>query len=227
MLRDQASYEVRRAAAAALGTIPFDEHNVPEDRAIIALLGALSDPALVVRVVVVRSLVQLGSPSTVDSISKERESLLRRLDAKGSFHEPDPALQLWLRTCMIRLDVTITTIPKNEFGPGGEKVIKDSKARIDAGLTLIAKELGNEKLRITAAEALANLGVGCLSKLPDVMLGLKDDKKENYEYMVACLWTIARIGPDARAVALADVTKLTNHSDENVKAAAKYWRSTG
>ncbi|MFL5341638.1 MAG: HEAT repeat domain-containing protein, partial [Gemmataceae bacterium] len=183
--------------------------------------GALDDKALVVRVCIVRSMIQLGPPTTIEGISAMRKSLLSRLP-KGGRTEPDPALQLWLQACLIRLDAVTTSIRKEDLGPDAESIIKAAKGRIDKGMALLAEKMSDEKLRITAAECLANLAPGSKSQLPKLLEGLQDDKQENYGYMSSCLFAIARIGPDVRAQAEPVVTKLVNHSNPDVKFHAQY-----
>jgi vesicle coat complex subunit len=215
-LRDQSSYEVRRAAADALSSVGRNDNEFPDQHALDALVGAMGDTSLVVRVAVVRSLVMLGPPSSMEKADGERKSLIRRVDPKSALREPDPALQLWIRACVMRLDSVLLN-PGINLAPEAKKSHDDAAKRFKEYLDIVASKLGDDKLRITAAEALAGVGPGALPKLPELLIGLKDDKQENYQFMVSCLFAIGELGPAANPQAGPEVRKLLMNSNPIIK----------
>jgi hypothetical protein len=225
-IKDQSSYEVRRAGAIALGQVGFDEKSYPDKRALSTLLLALSDPALVVRVEVVKSLLYLGAPGTLEGADSERKSLMQRLEPKSAKHEHDPAMQLIIRGIIIRLDSVLLAVPEQQLGTeDAKKERKQAVTRTVAYLDEIAKELTSSKsgMRVTAADVIGVLNKAGLPKVNNLLDGLRkeEDKAENYEFMAHCMYAIGNLGPDAKLPAEARIKELTMHPDPTLKEVAK------
>lgn len=199
LIRDQSSFEVRKAGAHALGYVGRDEQNWPDHRALLALLGAISDPALAVRVEALQSLIILGKPSSEDDTEAMRKSINARLNQKSAKYESDKVMQLFLRVCLMRLD---------------------EKQVTEANLSPISSALRDPKLRMSAARALELLGKDARSKVPNLIEGLQSDKPEDLPFVAVCLSALAAMGTDAKP-AEAAVMKLTSHTNEGIKMIAK------
>ena len=225
-IKDQSSYEVRRAAAVALGQVGFDEKSYPDKRALSSLLLALSDPAVVVRLEVLKSLLYLGAPGTLEGADAERKSLMQRLELKSAKHEPDPAMQLVIRGIIIRLDSVLLAVPEEQLASeGAKRERKEAVTRTAKYLDEIAKELTSSKsgMRVTAADVIGVLDKAGLSKVNNLLEGLRkeEDKAENYEFMAHCMYAIGNLGPDAKLPAETRIKELTMHSDPTLKEIAK------
>jgi HEAT repeat protein len=225
-IKDQSSYEVRRAAAIALGQVGYDEKSYPDKRAVSSLLLALSDTALVVRLEVVKSLLYLGSPGSMEEANGERKSLLQRLEPKNPKHEADPAMQLMIRGIVIRLDSVLLAVPEQQLGTEeAKKERKQAVTRTAKYVDEIAKELTSQNfgLRVTAADVLGLLDKAGLPKINNLLDGLRkeEDKAANYEFMAHCMYAIGNLGPDAKLKAEARIKELTMHSDPTLKAVAE------
>ncbi len=217
------SYEVRRAGAVALGQVGLEKDGYPNQRAVDALLGALGDQALVVRMEIVKSLLYLGSPSSLTESDRVRKSLMQRIEPKSAKHETDPAMQLMLRGCVLRLDALLLSSTEQMQADQQIKTIRNETIKQMAKyLDDISKELANQKLRITAADVLAVQGETALPKVASLLAGLRpeEDKPVNYEFMAHCMHAIGSLGPKARISAEETITLLTMHSDPTLKAVA-------
>jgi HEAT repeat protein len=195
-LKDTTSFEIRKAAAQALGAVGMAEtlDKGPSIVAISALTNQLGDSAIAVRVEVLQALVVLGPPIDAKVSAELQRVLLSRLKA-----ENEKALQIWLRVCLMRLDPSLLT---------------------EENITFISKLLKDPKLRIAAAEALGYMGKAVKSRLFDLVEGLKSDKPEDLPFVAMCLSAIAGMGTDAKP-AIPDLERLAAHKDEFIKANAK------
>jgi hypothetical protein len=207
------SYEMRKAAAIALGQVAREDSTKamltgavggphgPDPRAIRALVDRLGDHCLAVRVEVARSLLLLGRPGEEKDVVKEREMLLSRVKI-----EPDSGLKLWLRVCLIR--------------------IADS-APTDKELDPIAEALRNKDNhfeRLCAAQALGVLGQSAASKAGALKVGLEfknSEKPEDREFLFMCLWAMGRMGAKASFMQQDIQALATTHPDAAVKDMAK------
>lgn len=202
-LRNELSYEARKAAAEALGMVaqpdPKDPTRGPDRRAIIALMGALSDPSLSVRIEAAQSLMYLGPPVAPEDLAKEKEILTKRIVA-----EPDIVLAMWLRVCLMRLDPVLVT---------------------NKNLDPIAANLRNKKhfVRMNAAEALGIMGPAAKTKAGDLREGLlygKSKEPEEMEFLAKCLQAIGYLGREASFLK-AEVQVLANHENETIRMIVK------
>lgn len=202
-IRNSLSYEARKAAAEALGQVaqrdPKNPESGPDRRAIIALINALSDSCLAVRIEAAQSLLFLGPPARPEDLEREKQILLQRIVA-----EPDKVLALWLRVCLIRLEPSLLT-PKN--------------------IEPIAAALRSteHRVRVNAADALALMGPAAKDRAGDLREGLRyanSDKPEDLEFLAKCLWAIGNMGKEASFLTQ-EVKPLVNHKDPTIKALAQ------
>src|SRR5207248_8631726 len=77
VVADKASWEIRFAAANALGVAGKDEQNVPDVRALKALIDATDDPSKEVRLEALQSLINLGPPTQPSDVAQIRTLLER------------------------------------------------------------------------------------------------------------------------------------------------------
>jgi HEAT repeat protein len=152
-LKDSLSWEVRKAAANALGAIALDPKDGPDPAAMKALTTALNDSCAPVRLEAISSLFQLGLSRRTQEVTDEKEALNNRLKDK------DKVVVLWARTLLMFLD---------------------EKQMNDGNLKRLANELGDPELRVRcqAASALGTLGKKARSKVPDLISALNDRDDE-------------------------------------------------
>jgi HEAT repeat protein len=191
-VNDRASWEIRKAACFALGSVGRDEQGMPDMRALAALVDAAKDYSKEVRMEALQGLINLGPPAS-GNVSQMRNLLEGRLK-----YDQDKSVTIWVRVAIMRLD---------------EKAIND------ANLSIIAKQMKGTDvdIRIQAARALGYIGYPARSKLPELIEALKDE--EPLMVQQVC-WSIVRMGADAEK-ALPSLETLLSHKDGNVKASAK------
>jgi HEAT repeat protein len=190
-LRDQGSWEVRKAAAFALGQLGYDLEKRVDARVISALVLSLSDRALQVRLAVIHALIQLGPPPRPADAAAAKQTLLTMVQSK------DKATQIWTRVALMRFDKALLN---------------------DTYLTPIAQYLkGPEQpVRVEAAAALGLLGPEAKTKVPDLIAALGH---EDLVTKFAAIVALGQIGTAARQAA-GDLEPLTKHPDPIIKAAA-------
>jgi len=194
-LKDMSSYEIRKAAAQALGRVGApDDLNGPNLQALSALINQMTDPSLAVRVEVVQALIMLGAPADPDIRDQEKRMLLSRMEK-----ETDKVLPIWLRVCLMRLDSSLVT---------------------ELNIGYISKLLKDPKLRMAAAEAIGFMGKAAKSRVFELMEGLKSDKPEDVPFLVMCMWALSCMGTEAKAAA-PELEKYTKHKDEFIKLNAQ------
>ena len=204
-LKSAHSFELRKASAAALGSIAAaDPKNPqaagPEFKAIAALGNHLAnEPSLAVRVEIAQSLARLGKPQKPEEWVREKNFLLERVN--GVNGEKDPVLKTWLRACLIHLD---------------ESELKKQLAEIARGLFS-----DDPDMRVNAVKALGGFGaaskdhVGNLGKALDSVI--KSTKTEDVEFLRYCVWAAGSIGPDAFGMSKVLEGLSKNHPDETVR----------
>lgn len=199
LTKDPYAWEVRKAAAFALGRVALDEKGVPDRRAISTLCAMLTDEAFPVRVEAVQGLLVLGPPVQPDELDATKRTLEGRLK-----READKALVVWIRVAQMRTD----------------PAIKDAK--IEESLAAIAKGLNDpeQRVRIATAEALGWIGPQAKSKVPALIEGLKVTKAEEYPFLLMCLWAISQMGNEGGG-AEPEIKKLLGHKEEAIRQAAK------
>jgi HEAT repeat protein len=190
--KDPISWEIRGAAAYALGNIAYDKANLPERSAINALLDALSDSSSQVRLEALYSLIMMGIPGHPQDKARETTAL-HNLITSG--RQPDK-VHIWGRVAIMRI----------------EKVSEQH-------LVVIAKYLRspNVETRIHAARAFATIGPEAASRVEDLVDALSDKDNLMVFWTVQAL---AQMGDKAQK-ALPALQKLSNHPDEAVRKAVK------
>jgi HEAT repeat protein len=195
LLGDVTSWEMRQAVVATLGQVglPEKESAGPDRQAVLALAGALRDPALPVRGAATLALINLGPPKASTDLNEVRRLLADRLAA-----ERDLSTWLWTKLCQIRMDQSLLT---------------------DQTLATIAKQLESKdgQARVTAARILGMLGPEAKSRVPDLTRALKHD---DLNTVAEATLALGRIGPDAKE-AVAALEGLTKHKEEWLQQAAK------
>ncbi len=206
-LRDsQISWEVRRAAAMALGATALDPKDGPNPQAITALSTAVkSDSCAKVRLHALTSLILLGrgapptdSDGEKSALRKAQADALRTEKAvlEGAVRDQDKMVSLWARVALMRVD-------------------KVSEANlIQIGLMLKSADIA---LRLNAVQALGAMGPEAKSQIPHLTAALKDSDPAVASAAAAAL---AGMGDDAQA-AVPTLRELAAGKDEVVKLAAK------
>lgn len=193
-LRDPNSWEIRKAAAFALGRLAFDPKNGPDENTVKHLTGALKDTAHQVRLEVVTSMIILGPPAqpqAAQATTKSLETLIKT--------EPNPLVSLWSRIAIMRMN-------KNLVTPTNITAISKFQKHTDPGI------------RCQAAQALAMLTSEAKSTvLPLIMDGLKD---KDLNVVLFTVGVLGNLGENAK-VAVPELQKLAKDSKEDdIKEAA-------
>jgi HEAT repeat protein len=192
VVADKESWEIRFAAANALGVAGKDEQNVPDLRALKALIDATDDISKEVRLEALQSLINLGPPTSPADVAQIKTLLERKMKA-----DKDKSVTIWARVALMRMDAAAVN---------------------DANLTVIAKLLKNPDLAtaIQAARALGVVGPESKGKVSDLM-----DALQSPEPLLAgeAAWALGRVGKAAEK-ALPSLKTLQMHKDEGVRQRA-------
>jgi HEAT repeat protein len=201
-----ASWEIRRAAAIALGKVAYDPTEGPLPQAISALAGAVrSDSSKEVRLHAITALIFLGKGAIRPETDPEKIAL-RKAQAEAlqtekralenAVKDPDKLVSLWARVALMRID----------------KV--EEVHLIQIGLMLKSADTA---LRVNAAQALAAIGPEAKSQVPALIVMLKDP---NTEAAAAAAIALAGMGEEAQS-AVPTLKDLAAGTNEVVKAAAQ------
>jgi HEAT repeat protein len=190
-IKDPISWEIRGAAAYALGNVAYDAKNLPERPALNALIDALADSSSQVRLEALYSLILMGIPNHPQDKSREITALQNLINGR----QPDK-VHIWARVAIMRIE-------------------KPSKQH----LVVIAKYLKSPKLesRIHAARAFAAIGPDAATEVQDLIDALSDKDSTMLFWTCAAL---AQMGDKAQK-AIPALQGLVNHPDEGVRKAAK------
>jgi HEAT repeat protein len=201
--KESTSWQMRRAAAAALGSVGLgiqrseDERDPPDQQTVIALLDILrQDNCSIVRREAVMSLIALGPVSAAQQKKwrADLDSVLSR--------EKDKSVLLWTRTCILEND------------PNG---VKGNEAMLDA----VAKVLQAPEAagRVEACQAIGLIGDDAKGKLDD-LLALIDKPKEEPVVVAAAVAAVSTMKSQAK-ITLPIVDKLKfGHPNEDVRKVA-------
>jgi HEAT repeat protein len=148
-IKDRASWEIRGAAAFALGSAGWDSRNGPDARAIRALVGALHDVSQDVRMEALFSLIVLGPPAQGTDKAAEERALHELL------HDKSGVVQIWARVAIMRLEKV-----SSQYLQPIVKFLKDPEPRV----------------RVNAARAFAIMGQDAKAGVKDLIYAL-DDKE--------------------------------------------------
>lgn len=167
MLRDNATWEAREAAATALGLIAHDPTNGPSLEVLKHLYGLLNDRAYKVRMAAVHSLSLLG-PS--DATNKELVDNYVAALLPVATKDPEPGLQIWARVAIIG-------------------ATKDFKA---ANIDPIAKHATSSDpvVRVQAVQAIGTLGTHAKANVPILINCLGDP---DLSVQSSAIWALGRM----------------------------------
>lgn len=178
--RDKSSWELRKAAVYGLGTTGINLQTGPDERAVTAVLAALTDGAAEVRVEAVHAVISLGRPASPELYQQVVGAMLHLVDGR------DKGLAVWARVAVMRLDQVT-----------------------EAQLKAIAEALRSDAdaTRYQAARALGTLGAYAKITIPALALAIEHETEPSV-YLTA-LWALVQMGEEARA-ALTRLTKHPN-----------------
>ncbi|MEI7683450.1 MAG: HEAT repeat domain-containing protein [Planctomycetota bacterium] len=194
MFRDGSTWEVRQAAAAAIGAIAGDGASGPNPAHLENLYKVLHDPAYQVRLAAIQSLSILG-PGTDQNMIDAYVSALTPIALK----DPEPGLQIWARIAVIGAtkDFSLTNIAP----------ITKHLTSVDPGI------------RMQAVQALGAIGPQAKTSVASLVTALKDDDQG---VQLSAMWALGRMEA-AAAVAMPALEKIAadpNQAD-HVKRSAK------
>ncbi|MBX7103956.1 MAG: HEAT repeat domain-containing protein [Gemmataceae bacterium] len=193
MTRDQFSWEIRKAAAYALGRCGVDEKNLPDIKALTALADAVDDLSKEVRVESLQGLINLGSPVTPADQQALKVVLEKRVRS-----DRDKYVGIWVRVALMRLDPNLIN---------------------DQNLTYIAKHLKQSDppgINADSARALGAMGSTARSKVPDLIDALKSSDTSLVSWAA---WALGQMGGEAKS-AVPALTSLLESADTAVKTSA-------
>ena len=185
------SWEIRRAAAAALGNVAQDKENGPDARAALALTRAFTDVSAQVRLEAVLSTIVLGPPAkAADKATVQRALVLTLKDSNKH-------VAIWGHMAQMRM----------------EKVS-------DEHLAAIAKYLKNDEISVRAhvGRALGTIGRDARSRLPELIDALQVEQEPEAIYWI--VWAIMNV-EGATPRAMSAVSQLLQHKDKEVRKMAE------
>jgi HEAT repeat protein len=190
-IHDRASWEIRKAAAIAIGSVGADPEG-PETHTIAALVSALRDPCAEVRLGAVGSLGYLGPRAKTPDQQAIQSGL------QGVMNDRHKSIVVGANLVLLTLDK----------GPG---------PATDLRIKLITDQLKSKDMmvRIHAAQALGSLGARARSKLPTLIEVLKDKQKEVYE--AAGLAITQQFKDILTDKEIAEIGKLLQNTDAEVR----------
>jgi len=193
-MRDTSTWEIRRAAAFALGRIAIPDKDQPADRrAHIALANALTDPSGIVRREAMQSLLMLGRPGLPADLQVLRDRILQH-----AVKDKDRSVAIWARVCLMRLD------------PGAPN---------PTNITALSNLLKHKDpvVVLQATQAIGVIGPTAKQAIPDLIELLGNE--EPACVTTAC-WALSLMGADAND-AIVKLTALTKSKDEIISKAAQ------
>lgn len=193
LIKDPASWEIRKAAAYALGRTAYDDHNMPDMRALAGLADAVDDVSKEVRVEALQGLINLGPPPSAPEQQQLKALLEKRIKV-----DKDKYVGIWVRVALMRMDAASVT---------------------DTNISYIAKQLKATDppgIAADAARALGAMGPVSGKKVGDLMEALKSSDASLVAWSA---WALGRIGSDAKA-ALPALMALKESAEPSVKNAA-------
>jgi HEAT repeat protein len=189
-IRDSAAWEIRKAAALALGNIALDPKHGPDMSALRSLSRALGDVDKEVKLQALMSLVKLGPPvydPQNEAATKEATACKREVESRvrGITSNSDPILRIWGHMAFMRMD----KVREKELKP-------------------IAALLNHADLmtRVQAAQALGTIGPEAKPVVPELVDALKD-KDPMARYWVALALGSVKARPAQTVPALVETLK--------------------
>jgi len=193
LIRDSSSWEIRKAAAYALGQVARDERQFADMRALKALTDGIDDVSREVRHEALQGLINLGPPGNPADVLALKGILEKRMKV-----DKDKLAGIWIRVALMRID---------------EGAINDANFNYIAAL-LKDKDTS---LAADAARALGACGPFARKQVGDLIESLKST---DVSLVAWSCWGLGRIGSDAKA-ALPALEKLKESSDTSIKQAAE------
>ncbi len=194
LLHASSTWEIRNAAANALGRVGFDYRSHSFDgKAFHALLYAASnDRCAEVRYESLLSLILFGTPGLPADLKLEKE----RLATLGRYGKQPPKVAIWANVAYMRI-----------AGVSQQHLATIARYLKDPDMTA----------RVHAGRALSLIGREAKSTIPDLIPALEDKELEVRTWVCAAL---SNMGPDARAALPALNRMKVEDPDANVRAAA-------
>ena len=194
LLTDQATWELRQAAAQALGMIAHDKQTGPNVDVLRALYAELRDPAFQVRLASIQSLTYLGPPNDKSGADSYLKSL------KGiELNDTEVAMKIWARCAFAYAQQDFSA---EMLGPIG-KLMSDPDVIV----------------RTQALQAMGSLGAKGQSTLRFIRPCLAD--ADNTVKMTA-IWAVGQMGASSMmAVEKLQMIIADPKEDNTTKAIAK------
>lgn len=169
LLRDQATWEVRRMAAAAIGKVAYDQKYGPPLPVLNALYQTLGDTSSQVRLSAIQALTYLGPPAD----PQLRSGLMSALTAVVN-KEPEPTVDIWANLSLISLNDGVN----QQWLKPIMKFLKHDDPYVRGQAILAVGTIGGTKVK-----AATHILVDILNE-PDVPLPL----------VGSTIWALGRIG---------------------------------
>lgn len=164
--RELHSWDMRRAAATALGRIAYDTEKGPELSAINALLKAMrEDECAQVRLMSLFSIGQLGSPKDKEKYWLGTEQRILQQVVK---EEHDESIRLWARVVLIKLD--------EANKPVAPFLLKRHEEYVNDLARILKRQSADPEIRAQAAQALGWLGATAKAEIGLLIQTLQDGK---------------------------------------------------
>jgi HEAT repeat protein len=194
LLHDPATWEIRQAAAQALGAIAHDKQTGPRVDVLRALYAELNDPAFQVRLASIQSLTYLGPPGDKSGT----DSYLKSLKAI-EINDPEVAMKIWARCAVAYAQQDFSA---EMLGPIG-KLMADPDAVV----------------RTQALQAMGSLGPRGQKTLPSITRCLGD---ADSMVKLTAIWAVGQMGDSSRmAVDKLQMIVADPKEDDATKVLAK------
>jgi HEAT repeat protein len=194
-LQDRHSWEIRKAACFALGTVGRDAQGWPMAVALESLSTGVADTVSKdVRLEALQAIIRLGAPLPQTPLPRLGGVLKQRLMA-----ERDKVVLIWVRVAMMALDASLITPPN---------------------VNAVAKELksSDPELRVATARALALMGPAAKNTIQDLIDALP--RATDPVLAIELCRALGRMGQFAER-AIPSLETMDSQKDEGVKVAAK------
>jgi HEAT repeat protein len=193
---DPGCWEVRQVALAVLRRAGWSKQSGPDPRATRAMIKALHDPCLDVRLEATIGLGTMGRPANPQLLQEVLSDLNRELTGA------DKNLVIWSHVALLFLDEKVTDKSLDALAQFLEK--KDRRGRTN-----------DIKVRMTAAQALGSLGDKASPKIPNLMRML-DSGEDTFANAAACsaLGAIASVKEQGRENILHALLRVAARTDE-------------
>jgi HEAT repeat protein len=162
-LGDRETWELRQAAATALGVVANQGTAGPRQEVMPPLYSRLQDPAMQVRIAAVQALTFLG-PSL-----GEKDAYVKAL-LPVALKDPEPGLQIWARVAIIGAE--------EDFSNGNISPIVKHMASDDPGV------------RVQAIQAIGTMGQKAKLGIPGLIRALSDTEPL---VLASALWALSRM----------------------------------